>query len=179
MFGPPEEVAIERLIGKEHAAEAMDDFFAYYERHFPNKAEIYNGIREVLESLKNKGLRLAVFTGKGRRTTFITLDQIGVTHFFDMIVTGTDVVNHKPSSEGIRMIMEKFNLQPAQTLMVGDAVSDIKAAHEAGISIAAVVWDSYAKDKVLGMEVDYLFHTVDDFARWLKTHIPGNGAIAG
>ena len=93
MFGPPEEVAIERLIGKEHAAEAMEDFFAYYERQFPNKAEIYDGIREVLESLKNKGLRLAVFTGKGRRTTLITLDKIGVTHFFDMIVTGTVVVN--------------------------------------------------------------------------------------
>jgi pyrophosphatase PpaX len=176
MFGPPEEIAIERLVGKENIDKAMEDFIAYYDRNFLSNAEIFPGIREIIESLKKKGLRLGVFTGKGRSTTLITLDKIGITKYFDMIVTGTDVINHKPSSEGIKKIIDSFSLKPDQVLMVGDAVSDIKAAHEAGVSIAAVVWDSYAKEKVMGMKVDYLFHSVEEFARWLQTHIPENGA---
>jgi pyrophosphatase PpaX len=177
MFGPPEEIAIERLVGKERIDEAMKDFIAFYDRHFFDNAEIFDGMREVIESLKKKGLRLGVFTGKGRSTTLITLDKIGITKYFDIIVTGSDVINHKPSSEGIRRIIDKFQIQPDQVLMVGDAVSDIKAAHEAGVSIAAVVWDSYAKEKVMGMKVDYLFHSVRDFSLWLQVHVPGNGAV--
>lgn len=176
MFGPPEEIAIERLVGSDRIDDAMADFVSYYERHFPNKAEIYEGIKEILEYLTKKGLRLAVFTGKGRSTTLITLEKIGITQYFDMIITGTDVTNHKPSSEGICRIIEEFKLMPEQVLMVGDAVSDIKAAHEAGVAIAAVVWDSYAKEKVVTMQVDYLFHSVDQFARWLTINVPGNGA---
>ncbi|MEK7669810.1 MAG: HAD hydrolase-like protein, partial [Bacteroidota bacterium] len=55
-----------------------------------------------------------------------------------------------------------------QVLMVGDAVSDVKAAHESGVKIAAVLWDSYSKDRVLEMKTDYVFHQVDEFYSWLK-----------
>ena len=176
MFGPPEEIAIERLVGKENVDKAMEDYISYYDRNFLRDAEIFEGMREIIESLKKKGLRLGIFTGKGRRSTLITLDKLGIAKYFDMVVTGTDVTNHKPSSEGINKILENFKVEPDRVLMVGDAVSDIKAAHEAGVSIAAVVWDSYAKEKVMGMEVDYLFHSVDEFSRWMQMHVPGNGA---
>jgi phosphoglycolate phosphatase-like HAD superfamily hydrolase len=56
--------------------------------------------------------------------------------------------------------------------MVGDAVADIKAAREAGVKVAAVLWDSYGKDKVLQMDVDYQFHSVKEFSDWLKAAIP-------
>ena len=176
MFGPPEEIAIERLVGAGKIDAAMDDFIQFYEHQFPIRAEAYNGIKDVVELLHRRGLKLAIFTGKGRRTTLITLDIIGIGKYFDIVVTGTDVVNHKPSSEGIRKIMQHFNVPPAEVLMVGDGVSDIKAAHEAGASAAAVVWDSYGKDTILTMNAEYVFHSVEEFARWIDVNIPGNGA---
>ena len=175
MFGPPEEVAIETLVGKDRLDEAMDDFYAYYEHHHPRMAVSYHGIREILEFLKQRGVLLAVFTGKGKRSALITLEKLGIKHYFELIVTGNDVVNHKPSADGIRKVMKTFKLQPDEVLMVGDAVGDVKAAHEAGVAIAAVVWDSYGKDRVVKMDVDYLFHSVEEFAVWLKTVIPSNG----
>jgi phosphoglycolate phosphatase-like HAD superfamily hydrolase len=62
--------------------------------------------------------------------------------------------------------------------MVGDSVSDIKAAHEAGVPVAAVLWDSYGKEKVLEMDVDARFHTVQEFSSWIRTAISGNGVSA-
>ena len=175
MFGPPEEDAVEKIIGKEHIDDAMDDFYSFYESHHARMATLYNGTREILEFLKNRGLLLAIFTGKGKRSALITLEKVGIKNYFDLIVTGNDVENHKPSADGIRKVMTRFGLDPGEVLMVGDAVSDVKAAHEAGVRIAAVVWDSYAKEKVVAMPVDYLFHSVGEFVDWLRKVVPANG----
>jgi HAD superfamily hydrolase (TIGR01549 family) len=172
MFGPPEGVAIERLVGSEHSSEAMNEFCDFYDTHHPKMAGAYKGIKEILEFLKGKGVLLAVFTGKGKRTTLITLKHIDLMDYFDIIVTGDDVTNHKPSAEGIRKVVNMFALEPTEVLMVGDSVSDIKAARDAGVAIGAVVWDSYGKEKVLQMDVDHLFHSVGDFFDWLKTSFP-------
>ncbi len=168
MFGPPEEVAIERLVGTDRTAEAMADFYDFYEHHHPGMADLYGGIRELLHDLKARGMLLAVFTGKGRRTAVISLEKMGISHLFDMVVTGSDVANYKPSADGIRMVMKAFGLKAEEVLMVGDSVSDVKAAHEAGIPVAAVLWDSYGRERVLEMDVDYRFHSVEEFSRWLK-----------
>ncbi len=173
MFGPPEDIAIERLVGKDRLDKAMDDFYSFYERHHPRMANAYEGIHEVLDFLKSNGLLLAIFTGKGKRSTLISLDILGIKNYFDIIVTGNDVDNHKPSADGIRKVMARFGLEPEQVLMVGDAVADIKAAREAGVKVAAVLWDSYGKDKVLQMDVDYQFHSVKEFSDWLKVAILG------
>jgi len=53
--------------------------------------------------------------------------------------------------------------------MVGDSVADVKAAHEAGVEIAAVLWDSYGKENVMRMKVDYQFHSVKEFFEWVKS----------
>ena len=58
-------------------------------------------------------------------------------------------------------------LNKERVLMIGDSVGDVKAAHSAGVMIASVLWDSYAKDKVLTMNADYVFHTVDELRRFL------------
>ena len=168
MFGPPEEIAIERLVGKERIDGAMDDFFTFYEKNHRDMASAYDGIVEMLEFLKSKGILLAVFTGKGKRSTLISLDILGIKNYFDFIITGSDVENHKPSAEGIRKVITRFGLEAEEVLMVGDAVADVKAAHDAGVKIAAVLWDSYGKDKVMEMQLDHKFHNVPEFIEWLK-----------
>jgi pyrophosphatase PpaX len=174
MFGPPEEVAVDRLVGSARFPAAIADFFDFYKSNFRSMAKLHAGMDEVLRFLKERKLLLAVFTGKGSHSTEITLQELGIRQFFDMIVTGQDVVNHKPSSEGIRKVMDRFNLSPDEVLMIGDAVADVKAAHEAGIPIAAVVWDSYSKEKVMKMETDYLFHDVKELDRWLRQVVQGD-----
>jgi pyrophosphatase PpaX len=178
MFGPPEDIAIGKLVAKDQLDDAMEDFYLFYRIHHPSMANVYGGIKEMLEFVKQQGIILAIFTGKGKYTTLITLDQIGIKQYFDLIVTGHDVENHKPSADGIRKVMNRFGLDPDQVLMVGDAVSDVKAAQEANVKIAAVLWDSYGKESVLKMAVDYTFHSVGEFVEWLKNVIPTSGVHA-
>ena len=168
MFGPPEEEALLDIVRPDQMDEVMKDYLAFYRMHHSRLARLYPGIDEILCYAKDQGKKLALFTGKVIHTTRITLQEFHIDKYFDFVVTGNDVVNRKPSSEGLRKIMEHFALQPNEVLMVGDAVSDVKAAHEAGVKVAAVVWDSYAKDLVLQMKSDFIFHDVGEFHVWLK-----------
>ncbi len=169
LFGPTEDVILKEWCGKEYHQARKDYYNFYSQNHY--MADLYPGIQELLSFLKSKKILLSVYTGKGREAATITLRTLNIYHYFDMIVTGDDVKEHKPSAEGIQVFLDKFSLSKDEVLMVGDSVADIKASHSAGIKIASVLWDSYAKDKVLAMESDYVFQTVAELSRFLHQMI--------
>jgi pyrophosphatase PpaX len=171
MFGPPEEGALLSIVAKDQVDEAMTEYLRYYREQHAKLAHLHTGIKEVLEFIKSRGCRLAVFTGKGTHTTRISLEELGIETYFDFVVTGNDVVNHKPSSEGLVKILKHFSLSPDEALMIGDAVSDIKAAQEAGIKVGVVLWDSYAGEKVRSMHADFSFTKVSDLEQWLRKNL--------
>jgi pyrophosphatase PpaX len=173
MFGPPEEGALLSIVGKDQIDEVMVEYLDYYRTRHREMASLHAGMKEVLDFIKSRGCKLAIFTGKGTRTTQITLQELGIDQYFDYIVTGNDVVNHKPSSEGLIKILEHFSFSPDEALMIGDGVSDVTSAHEAGIKVGAVLWDSYAGDKVRSMPSDYSFHTVVELEQWFRKNLDG------
>lgn len=170
MFGPTEDVILKKWMKKDYH-EARKDYFDFYSSKHQSMAEIYPGMYDILQFIKSKNIPLSIYTGKGKDSAEITLKEIGVYHFFDMIVTGDDVKEFKPSREGVDMFIKAYNLDRNRVLMIGDAPADIIAAHSSGIKAASVLWDSYAKDKVLLMNSDYYFETVEDFKRFLDNNI--------
>jgi HAD superfamily hydrolase (TIGR01509 family) len=171
LFGPPEEGALVHIVGEERLDEAMKEYLEYYRANHATLARVIPGMKEVLDEVRTRGRHMALFTGKGIHTTTITLEEFGLTKYFDFVVTGNDVREHKPSAEGIVKILNHFRLEPREALMVGDAVADVKAAQEAGVPIAAVLWDSYGKERVLRMKTDHVFHDVHEFHEWLKSKL--------
>jgi HAD superfamily hydrolase (TIGR01509 family) len=176
MFGPPEEIAVQRIVTPSQYTAAMDDFITFYSDNHNVLATLHEGIPELLAYLHDRGVLLAVFTGKGRTTTLITLEKFGIKKYFDMIVSGSDVKKHKPSGEGITNVIRAFGLPPEEVLMVGDAVADVRAAQEAGVPVAAVLWDSYGIEHLRSMELKYMFHDVAELFGWIRTKIPVDGA---
>lgn len=165
LFGPTEDVILKQWCGGKYE-EAREDYYRYYSDHH-GIAGLYEGIKEILNHLKSKGFPIGIFTGKGRTASLITLEKLGVDHYFDLIVTGDDVENHKPSAEGILKFVNHFKLKPERVLMIGDSVSDVIASKEAGVKVASVLWDSYGKDEVKLLESDYYFHSVEDLRKFL------------
>ncbi|MFO7525306.1 MAG: HAD-IA family hydrolase [Ignavibacteriaceae bacterium] len=165
MFGPPESVILEQLFS-DKLKEASKDYYEYYKSNH-SIAKAYPGIKELIMDIKSHPALLAVYTGKGRRSSMITLQEIGMAEHFDMIVTGDDVEEHKPSAEGILKFVNAFNLSKEEVLMIGDAVSDVEAAKSAGVDYASVLWDSYGAEKVKEINSDKIFHSVEE----LRKHI--------
>jgi len=155
-------------VGEELVPKVMDEYLEFYRSNHQRLATLYPGIRPLLDYLKSRNQYLALFTGKGIHTTRITLEKFGLTDLFDCVITGNDVEEHKPSGEGIRTILERLGLTPDQALMVGDSVADVKAAREAGVPVVSVIWDSYARERVVQLNGENVFETVADLHEWLR-----------
>lgn len=166
LFGPTEEEIIIELFG-ENADNAISDYFVYYNANH-TIASLHEGIDELLDHIIKNGGRVAAFTGKGRRSAEITLRELGIFEKVEFLVSGDDVTKKKPSGEGIFKILSHFNLPPEKTLMIGDSVSDIKAAREAGVDIASVIWDCYSIDIVTQMNGNNLFATTEELQSYIE-----------
>ncbi len=171
LFGPPEEGGLATLLGEERVPAAMEDLCRFYEEHHNAMASVHEGVPEVLRFLKTRGVHIALFTGKGHRTTAITLEAIGMADLFDLVVSGSDVVLHKPHPEGIHRVIDRFGLSRDRVLMVGDALSDIRASRAAGVRVAAVLWDCLDPDRVLAAGADLVFHTVTEMDSWFRHNL--------
>ena len=165
LFGPTEDVILKEICNDDYES-ARKDYYSYYKDNH-SIAQLYEGIKALIIDIKNADILLSIFTGKGRTSALITLNEHGLTEYFDLIVSGDDVSNHKPSPEGIIKFLNKNNLNPSDVLMIGDAPSDIIAANKAGVEIASVVWDSYSEDEVRKLNSNNIFHTVDELRDYI------------
>lgn len=170
LFGPPEEVILKKIIGDSYE-DARKDYFEYYHSQHNKLAELHPGVLDVLKIIKDAKIPLGIFTGKGRKAAIITLKMLEIYDYFDLIITGDDVKKHKPHPEGILLFIRQFKLNKEKVILIGDAPADIKAARSAGIKIASVLWDSYAKDEVLESGSDFIFHTTEDMKNFILKNV--------
>jgi len=130
----------------------------------------FAGIKELLELLKNKGVLLAMVTGKGIHSTRISLNQFGLSSYFEVLETGSPEGPNKVN--GIRSVLKQLGTTTNESLYVGDAPSDIKYCKEIGIPIAAAAWASTADESALRLlHPEYIFSSISDFEAWIKDRI--------
>lgn len=170
LFGPTEDVILKEWMS-ENYDEARRDYYNFYEDNHEEMVDEIIGLKELIKLIKSKNIPLGIYTGKGRSSTDITLKKIGLYDYFDLIITGDDVQESKPSPEGIIKFVEQFNLNREEIIMIGDAPADIYAAKNAGIKIATVLWDSYCRDEVLSLKSDYYFNTVNELNNFITERI--------
>lgn len=124
------------------------DYLRFYESLHEMCPVPFDGIKEVLATLKSKGVRLAMVTGKGKYSTNISLKHFELTHFFEIIETGSPKGARK--AEGIQLILELLSdIKKDEVIYVGDATSDIIASRKAGIPVVAAAWADTAEPEKL------------------------------
>ena len=89
--------------------------------------ETCGNLQEVIEYLKSKGIKIAVCTSDDRKPTIETLKMLELHKYIDFVVCGDDPISSKPSPEPIWKICGKLGVNPNETIMVGDTISDIHA----------------------------------------------------
>ncbi|MDE6030798.1 MAG: HAD family hydrolase [Oscillospiraceae bacterium] len=160
------EVGMVKAIISDNWQGALSDFYQIYEEMHRECRAPYNGIKELLQELRNKGTKIALITGKGDRSCQITLEQFGLTNYFDDVLTGSETGNVKADS--ITFLMKKYNLTGDECVYIGDALSDVEEAQQAGIICLSALWGITADKKNISKNnPDFLFYTVDEVAKYL------------
>ena len=157
----------------ENVCEAcLDAFKAHYEKNSCVNTKPYNGINEVLESLKNKGIKTAVVTNK----IHWAAEEI-VSHFFEGFIDVTagqvDGVAQKPEPDGIFFVLEKLGMSKENAVYVGDSEVDCITAHNACIPCIGVTWGFRDREILEENGADFI---VDTPAEILKcVYLSNNG----
>jgi phosphoglycolate phosphatase/AHBA synthesis associated protein len=99
----------------------------------------YPGIERSLSELAAT-LKVGVFTGAGRGAAEILLAHTGLRKYFDVVVTGDDVLRPKPAPDGILAACEALGAPVGEAAYVGDAPNDMHAAAAAEVLAVLAGW---------------------------------------
>lgn len=127
--GEPSEADFER---------AYPIYLELYAENTSKRSILYPGVREGLDYLKAAGYALGCVTNKAAQFTIPLLRDLGVYDYFGIVVSGDTLEHRKPHPAPLLHAAEFFKVDPSRALMVGDSISDVKAARAAGFTIACV-----------------------------------------
>jgi phosphoglycolate phosphatase len=143
--------------------QCLGEFLDYYQVHCTKNTVLYPGTREFLDSLKG-GPTLCLLTNKPERSTHKILADLNLDSYFKAVIGGDTFTTRKPDPEGLLHLIHQFGAQPAKTLLFGDGETDLEAAHNAGIHVAAVSWGLRKADDLLPLNPTYWIH------QWIQIH---------
>lgn len=113
-------------------------FLDLYAENTSKRSLLYPGVKEGLDWMKAKGYTLGCVTNKAAQFTEPLLRDLGVRDYFGLVVAGDTLPKKKPDPLPLLHAAEHFGVSPADSLMIGDSVSDVMAARAAGFSIVCM-----------------------------------------
>ena len=160
--------------------EVVDYYRAYQNEHQEGKVYIFDGIRELLAELRERGYLIGVGTSRTTYSFWNYMKQFGLESSVDEVVTMNDVASHKPDPETIYALLAKMIgrgdtgdrsaaedsgcvtipeevLQAA--IMIGDTKYDVGCANNAGVDSVLVGWSHYVDEEDMsacGFEPTYV-----------------------
>lgn len=169
-FGPSEEGTIMAL-APDHYEKGVSNYLHFYENLHEMCPLPFERIKEILETLQQQKVHISMVTGKGKYSTLISLKYFALTHFFEVIETGSP--NGARKAEGIQHILKTLgNIKRNEVVYVGDAPSDIIACREVGVPVVAAAWAETAEpEKLKELKPDEIFFSIKDFSNWLLANI--------
>lgn len=125
-------------------------------------AKAYTGLPEVLSSLKERGIRLAVFSNKPDTAAQDTITGIYGKDFFSAVRGQNSLCPKKPAPDGALEIAGKFGVLREECLYFGDTGTDMLTAGNAGMTAVGVLWGYRDEDELLKNGADYIVHKPED-----------------
>ena len=135
---------------------AIESFKRHYAAVNGKFTQIYPGVLEGLRAWKASGVKMGVVTNKPGMFTEALLDRMGMTDYFDVIVSGDTTAHKKPHPEPVLHACRLFNVRPDRNLHIGDSKNDIHAAHAAGCLAYAVPYGYNEGEPVDSADCDAL-----------------------
>ena len=129
--GEPDEALYER---------AYPIFLELYRDNTSKRSCLYPGVKQGLDYLKSEGYPMGCVTNKDAQFTEPLLKDLGVYDYFSIVISGDTLPVKKPDPMPLLHAAKFFNVAPQQALMIGDSISDVKAARAAGFQIVCMTY---------------------------------------
>lgn len=173
-FGKRNDAIIRNILGSKITLRELEAIATEKEASFRESArdniEPLPGAIELLRSLNEHGFSQALGSSAPIENIRLVTRELGIEDLFQVIVSGMDVKEGKPSPQGFLLAAEKLGIEPQDCVVIEDATAGVTAAKRAGMRCLAVT-NTSPKTKLARADlvVDTLEKvTVSDLASLLK-----------
>ena len=156
---------VQDSLGEEHAGlldQALSMFLERYSRYYLVDTCLYPGVKEVLQSLHQARVRVAIATQKSEPITHSILSGLAIDPFITMVVGPESITHRKPHPESLLRVIQAFDIDPPGVLMVGDMPTDIQAGKAAGARTCAVTYGLGERAALEAAGPDFMIHEIKD-----------------
>ena len=148
---------------EENVLRVREYFVPYYNEHNCDYTRPYEGIPEVLDTLKSQGHQLAVASNKYQAAT----EKI-VNHFFpevfDVILGEREGIERKPNPQIVFDILSTLNIKHS-TLYIGDSLVDFETAKNAHVPFVACSWGFVAREKLVEAGIEHIIDKPEEIIK--------------
>jgi HAD superfamily hydrolase (TIGR01509 family) len=141
---------------------------------YGSETEPLEGAVEVIHTLRERGLRLALVTSSSGPLPF--LDRWGIRASFGEIIGRDDVRRIKPDPEGLLLALARLGLEPGQVLNVGDTPLDVRAGIAAGVETVGVLTGAGTEAQLRDAGAREVLRSLADLPDFLDRSFSGNGS---
>lgn len=168
-FGTPLETQIRRFARTDEEYAAMLNTYRNFQSlEYSALVRAFPGALEVVSTLAQRGVSLAIVTSRHRESTIRGIELCGLVDLFPEIVTPEDVTHAKPHPEPVLCALERLGVQADEALFVGDSPHDMAAGRAAGTFTAAALWGPFPHEALLAEQPDFMLRTQADVLELLR-----------
>lgn len=144
-------------------ARAIDIFKAAYAETNGRHSRVFPGVQKGLDYVRGLGLSMGCVTNKATAFTLPLLEQTGLLAQFETVIAGDTLPLKKPDPAPLCYAAGWFRVRPREALMVGDSISDVKAARAAGFSIICMSYGYNHGEDIRNYHPDVVIDSMAEF----------------
>jgi HAD superfamily hydrolase (TIGR01662 family) len=148
VFTRPGKELFAQLAGDAGPGALVDAFQAEYARSSAG-VRAYDGVPEMLRTLRAQGILIGVVTSKARTRFATDARRAAIAELVDHAVCVEDTTAHKPDPAPVLHALTHFGVSAARAVMVGDTPVDIAAGLRAGTAVVGVGWGASGSDPLI------------------------------
>ncbi|HAQ88559.1 MAG TPA: phosphoglycolate phosphatase [Pseudomonas sp.] len=125
------------------ADELADEALALFMKAYSGGHElttVYPGVRECLDWLRERDVKLAIITNKPAQFIEPLLEEKGLAGYFQWLIGGDTLPQQKPDPAALVWVMREAGVSADASLFVGDSRNDVRAAKAASVPCAALTY---------------------------------------
>ncbi len=144
----------------------LQDFKAYYLVNAITKTAPYPGIMDMLNTLKQKGFKLAIVSNKGYQAVNF-LREYFFNETIDVAIGEKEGIRKKPYPDTVYEALNLLNEEKQNAYYVGDSEVDILTSKNAGIKGLSVSWGFRTKEELQFYDADLIFDSPTDLLNYI------------
>lgn len=155
---------IERMLPEKHRDQQTKDrvraiFDQHYKEHNLEQPKPFEGMIEALQTLKQKGVHIAVLSNKPHELTQIMIDNV-FENEVELTYGQREGVPIKPNPQGVEEVIDHFVVDKKECVYIGDMDIDMLVGKNAGIDTIGVAWGFREGKGLVEAGADYVIEEV-------------------